>query len=172
MAVKMEVAPSDLDSWTLEAAPSIPSSALVNPLAMLRALCRQESSYGANPVPRHEAIWCPNEHDKQWRDMHKVATARHRDWGCLACCSYGVMQPFYHTLVDHGILLDPTPLLDQRIAFDKAVALLIKKILKQRPQSIFGIGDMWNSGSCNDLIHPTNYMNSLEHHYNEELKRL
>ena len=164
----MQVSNFDLDNWTRDASITLPIITGINNTALLRALCGQESSYGLDGNPRHEGGWCPNVN----KGVSRVAADRHREWGCLACCSYGPLQALYHSLADTGLVKDPTLLLNQQYAFDKSLGLLIAKIRKQQPLTVTAVADLWNSGSWQDDHIPTIYIASVLRHYAEEVKRL
>lgn len=172
MTSPLTVTATDLDQWTLDAATVIPLTQGINWTAMIRAICTQESTYGAHPIPRHEARWCPITMPLNWDIAHPLAITRHRLWGCLACCAYGPMQALYHSLADYGLADDPRPLLDPHTAFIRSTTLLIRKVLKQRPRTVEAVADLWNSGDWRDSIHPTTYIANIQDHYLSELARL
>jgi len=163
----MQVSNSDLDQWTADAALHMPEITGVNRIALLRALCSQESSYGKLANPRHEISWCPLS-----RTVSHVAKSRHEVWGCLSCMSYGVLQGLYHSIADAYIESNPARLIDQRVAFNSAIALLIHKIKAQNLTTVSSIADAWNSGSAHDVIVPSSYITSVNVYYSQELNRV
>lgn len=150
----------DLDSWIDEAIPFIPRIGTVNIKSLLKAICWQESSYGKRPIPRHENNWCPNQ-----KIVSSTAKYRHSIYGCLACCSYGPMQVLYHSLADLAIVADPVVLIDQKTCFNKSIAFLIRKLLRDHPTTVSAVADIWNSGNNHDTIVPLGYINSVEKFY-------
>ena len=163
----------EIDAWTFSAASQLPTiSPDVSPLALLRALVSQESSYGSLALPRHESAFCPNTHLRPWALTHPVALRRHRVWGCLACSSFGPLQVTYHTAADANLCDDPRLLLAPSAAFRIAVSVLSAKIKAQVPTSVAAVADLWNSGDWRDRLEPSDYIASVSFHYAEQLARI
>jgi len=129
-------------------APTLQVPPGIDPVKLLWALAGNESSFGANAVPRHEQGYCRS-------GRYATALVEHRKrWGCWACCSYGPFQLTYLNAVTYYQAdIAPTSLDTYGvIALQATLEFLKKYVLESRKaQTLEQIADTYNSGNWQDL---------------------
>jgi hypothetical protein len=96
-----------------------------DPFAFLFALCGQESSFGANNIPRYEAAYAPNG---IYHAKNKMLKEAYSEYGAPASCSYGPTQIMYIVARELGYPAEkhPLDLSDGKISIPYTVQLLNK----------------------------------------------
>lgn len=125
---------------------------------LLWALAGNESSFGANCIPRHEAAYCTGKYSAGL----KVAT---QTYGHAAHCSYGPWQLLW---VNTNKMQSPEKTFaDLRLCMLNTVAFLNSEIFgRQHAMTVQEVGDAYNTGNFRDKNIPTTYNDELESHYN------
>lgn len=152
----------------------LPMGCILDPATLLWALSGNETSFGANTTPHHEAVYCPftrpqaglyYRQNKEVRDQ----TAEH---GCLAHMSYGPLQVMYYNVMKFlKPAFEPVDLISNpRVGFAAGVAFLNAEIfLRQQCKTLETIGDAYNSGNAKDAIVPADYIQKLKLNYAQPL---
>mgnify|MGYP001563777809 CR=1 FL=1 len=138
---------------------NVPSG--INPVALLKALARQESTYGANAKPRREKGYLPGG-----KYFNADQATRYAKYGKDAGSSWGSFQILYPTAVELGFTGVPLQLGDDRVGIGFVMELLNRRILKRdKAQTIEQIADGYNSGTHRDKSIPNQYITELRGHY-------
>ena len=115
-------------------APLLHTGPGANAVALLRALCQQESSGGARwPATLHEQGYCYGGpyytgDGPGGRPGDDVLREQTRLWGCLAHQSWGPWQLLYITAYEQGFRGDPVLLRDPAISCPFVVKLLNRRV--------------------------------------------
>lgn len=157
----------------------LPAGSSLDPVKLLWALCGNETSFGANILPHHEAGYCPFTNGAYYKNNPDV---RHQTAliGCLAHMSYGPLQVMWFNIVKFyydATTMGPQEslavalLTDPNRGMNAAVAFLNKEILgRQGCKTLDEIGDAYNSGNAKDKIIPVDYITKLKANYDVPLK--
>ena len=147
--------------WELCKSVSLNAPSGIDGARLLWALAGNESSFGRNAVPRHEAGYC-----RGGAYFDKAMTAK---WGCWAHCSYGPWQILYVNAARHGDILSPVDLVSPQVSLEVTVRFLNAEILgKQGARTLDEIGDAYNSGNFRDRNIPILYVQRLRAIYEIE----
>lgn len=138
------------------AALKVPSG--ISGIQLFWALSGNESSFGADCAPRHEAAYCRGG---KYFDIE--STSR---WGCLAHCSYGPWQVMYPNVSRSGVI-DPIGLMRQpELLANAAVQFINENILaREKATTVEQIADAYNSGDWRDQRVPAKYIADLVSNY-------
>lgn len=142
------------------AALKVPST--IDGARLLWALSGNESSFGLNCSPRHEAGYC---HGGKYFD--KALTAL---WGCLAHCSYGPWQVMYVN-ISKGNLSPLDVAVKPELVANSAVQFINSRIIGlEKAATVEEIAEAYNSGDWRDELHPNKvipekYIADLAKHY-------
>lgn len=135
---------------------------------LLWAIAGNESSFGANATPRHEAAYCyGGKYFKAAKNGNPLA-ALTKSWGCLAHCSFG---PWQILLVNVPTFSPMELMTDAEVSARAALQHLNRNVLRsidlQRPVAnvLRDIGDAFNSGNARDQIIPEEYIRRLVGNY-------
>lgn len=123
---------------------------------LLWALAGNESSFGVESNPRHEAAYC---HGGKYFDA-----ARTKAWGCLAHCSFGAWQVMYANFVP---AISPLDILQQPELVAGACVQLIQNRITgaEKATTIEEIADAYNSGDWRDKNVPEQYIADVVKNY-------
>ena len=160
--------PADLKAAIAEAsehwAPSLHVPAGVNAIALMRAICDNETEGGARwGATLHEPAFCyGGKYYKASADLQRLSVP----WGCLAHSSFGPWQVLFITAHEHGFSDDPVRLRDPMVGAEYLTKILNRrvfdKIADALPEEAF---DAWNSGRARDRIIPVDYIKRAKAHY-------
>jgi hypothetical protein len=142
-----------------------------NPIALLRAICQQESSGGVRwGAPLHESSFCyggpyykgdgagGRTGDDELRRLSQK-------WGCFAHMSYGPWQVLYITAYEHGFRDHPTVLCEPKESAPYAVKMLNERcapIVSPLPEDFF---DAYNTGKPRDgRVNPKYVAEAMQHY--------
>jgi hypothetical protein len=136
--------------------------------ALLWALAGNESSFGVNAVPRHEAAYC-----RGGKYGKAPLLAEHRKtWGCWACCSYGPWQITYLNALTYAGGGEMTPICleskDGLVALRATIGFLNGYVFgAQKARTIEQIADTYNSGNWRDAPTPDvqRYISEIHRQY-------
>ena len=139
---------------------------------LLWAIAGNESSFGQNLAPRHEPEYCPQLGWHKYlspdaKDAYALRPGRyandprqpdlHREFGCLACCSFTPWQ----IMAVHAIGYSPLELLnDLERGAEALVGFLNRKIASTQPESLKDIAVIWNGGGVSQQ-----YIEQLQKNY-------
>lgn len=149
----------------------------LNGQVLLWAIAGNESSFGQDCAPRHEAEYCPQ---MAWH-QHVTADAQpqmirragkysndprqpelHREYGCLACCSLTPWQ----IMAVHAIGYSPVELLTElEHAAEAIVRFLNRKIQSVQPTKLSHFATIWNGGGVSQQ-----YIEQLQKNYAQGLE--
>jgi hypothetical protein len=104
---------------------------------LLWAIAGDESSFGADISPRHEAAYC---HGGKYFDA-----VRTKMWGCLAHCSYGPWQLMFANIAP-GIGPDELLRSPASTAFGVTQLIQSRIIRAQGAKTLAEIGEAYNTG--------------------------
>ncbi len=138
-------------------APMLRVPAGVSAMALLRAICENETSGGARwAAPLHESGYCyggpyykgdgpgGRPGDDLLRDLTRV-------WGCSAHESWGPWQLLFITAYEHGYRGDPVALRDPMRSAEYVVKILNRRLFDRRADAtVRDALDAWNTGQARD----------------------
>jgi len=127
-----------------------------NPIALLCAICMNESSFGTDNQPRFEESYYIGGHwYNKSPDVRKAVMEYKKD----AACSWGVMQIMFTTARELGFTGTPKNLEDDEVNIIWAIKYINARVYKRKPQATLSdVFDAYNSGSCLDLHIPERYV--------------
>lgn len=134
----------------------------LNPVALMRAICENETSGGARAFATlHEPAYCYGG-----RYFNSDLAQLSVPWGCLAHSSFGPWQILFVTAHEHGYSGDPVGLRDPQTSAEYVVKILNRRLFDQvadaTPEDAF---DAWNSGRARDANVPAKYISEGMDHY-------
>ena len=143
----------------------VPVSPWADPIALLGALAKVESSFGAMNVPRAEPAWLPGG---KYFDM-----SLYKKWGSLAAMNFSSFQIMHPVAVELGYNKDRNPLelWNDEVAIFWVCQYIKKRILGRGASSLSDFADGFNSGTHLDKYVPTNYIEKFEKEYARVRKR-
>lgn len=154
---RLEILNKIIPEWAKKL--NVPSG--INPVALLKALARQESTYGANARPRREPGYCPGG-----KYFNEDQARRYAIYGKDAACSWGSFQILYPTACELGFTGAPRQLGEDGVGLRWVVELLNRRIFRRdQAQTVEQIADGYNSGTHRDKHVPAEYIAELRHHY-------
>lgn len=113
---------------------------------LLWALAGNESSFGLNCSPRHEAGYCRGGkyYDPDVTEL----------WGCLAHCSYGPWQVMYAN-ISRGNISPLDIAIKPDFVANAAVQFIQSRIIGlEKATTVEEIAEAYNSGDWRDELHP------------------
>lgn len=131
---------------------------------LLWAIAGNESSFGANIVARHEPEYCPQElwHERYSPGAEPGFISRpgrysadprqqqlHKNFGCLACCSFTPWQ----IMAAHAVGYTPLELLsDLEKGAEAVVGFLNREIPRREPKTLAHFASIWNGATSAEYI--------------------
>lgn len=125
---------------------------------LLWAIAGNESSFGDNFAPRHEAAYC--------YDGTLFESQVTKAWGCLAHCSYGPWQVMFANFppgIAPQSLIQVGPSMVESCIM--AAIADINRAVKLGAVTIQEIADVYNAGSLRPRVVPANYIAKLAANY-------
>lgn len=139
----------------------------VNPIALMRAICDNETNGGERwGATLHEPAYCYN--GVYYKDPVNGAVLRRLSvpWGCLAHSSFGPWQILFITAVENGFADDPVRLRDPMVSAEYLVKILNARLFdKIKDATAEDAFDAWNSGRARDGVVPADYIKKAKGHY-------
>jgi len=136
----------------------------VNPIALMRAICDNETNGGARwGATLHEPAYCyGGKYYIGSEALHRLSVP----WGCLAHSSFGPWQILYITANEHGFSDDPVRLRDPMVCAEYLTKILNSRVFDKIPDALPEEAfDAWNSGRARDGIIPVDYIKKAKAHY-------
>ena len=154
----MQIARSTIVALCRRFGPAVKTPEGISGEQLLWALSGNESTFGINCAPRHEAGYC---HGGKYFDPSLTSI-----WGCLAHCSYGAWQVMYPNISSGGGI-DPIAAIRQpEIGANAAVQFINRNILgREKATTLQQIADAYNSGDWRDRNVPGRYIADLVKNY-------
>jgi len=126
--------------------PLVRVPAAIDGTRLLWGLSGNESSFGQNCAPRHEAGYCPISSGRYSGMVHSLTN----QWGCLAHMSFGCWQ----VMLVNCIGFSPLELLHDVDAQAQAVVGFLNRRIfdEQHASTLAEVGDAYNHGNFRDLV--------------------
>jgi len=137
----------------------------INRAQLLFALSGNESTFGANPVPRHEPSW---DIGGSFYAESAIQRSLVKEYGSHAACSYGPWQLAFFNFKQP---VSPEQCSALEIAVVNTAAYLESLIVKHSLTTLESIGVCWNHGSPMAILTPgvSAYVAELRANYNVPL---
>lgn len=159
----MQIARANLAALCQQYGSTLQLPAGLDGVQLLWALAGNESSFGVDITPRHEAGYC-----RGGRYFDARAT---QSWGCLAHCSYGPWQVMFANfpLGSSPLLIMASPAL---VANAAAALIALHIVGRLQADTLEKIADAYNSGDWHHKTAqgvPTKYIADLVKNYHAPL---
>lgn len=133
----------------------------VDPTLLLGAIAEVESSFGEFDVPRFEPAYGPG--GRYYTNEQKE---RYKQFGAMACCSWGCWQIMYPTACELGYTGAPIDLWKPDVAAPYVVGFIHYRAMKRGAASLRDIAATYNGGNPNaDNDAVSKYIQKLDFAY-------